>query len=78
MPVPPTSQAVIAVEPIEVLEIQLPEPIDTVENESETGEPEMHAAGYSGNKNRQAIPIIVVRYATSLPGLGKSEVREIF
>lgn len=74
LPLPPASQAIMAVQPIEVLQIQLPEPIDTVENESASAERAMHEAGYTGNTDRQAIPVIVVRYATSLPGLGKVEV----
>jgi len=72
MPLPPASKAVMAVEPIEVLQMQLPEPIDTIDNED--AEHEMEEAGYTGNENRQAIPIIVVRYSTSLPGLGTKEV----
>lgn len=73
MPLPPASQAVMAVEPIEVIQMQLPVPIDDVN--CEEGEVEMAAAGYVGNDDRQAIPIIVVRYSTSLPGLGTKAVR---
>jgi hypothetical protein len=73
MPLPPASQAVMAVEPIEVIQMQLPVPIDDVN--CEEGEVEMAAAGYVGNDDRQAIPVIVVRYSTSLPGLGTKAVR---
>lgn len=74
MPLPSPLEAVLAIQPIDVIQIQLPEPIDTVENESHTEERHMAAAGYTGNANRQAIPIVVVRYATSLPGLGTIDV----
>jgi hypothetical protein len=73
MLLPPVSEAVMAVEPIEVIQMQLSEPIDTVDDETE--EHEMAEAGYVGNDNRQAIGIIVVRYSTSLPGLGTKPVR---
>lgn len=71
MPVPISSSAVLAMEPIDVIQIKVAQPIDTAKNES--GEKEMKEVGYSGNANRQAIPIIVVRYATSLPGIGSYE-----
>ena len=49
----------MAVEPIEVIQMRLPVPIDDVN--CEEGEIEMAAAGYVGNDDRKAIPIIVVR-----------------
>jgi hypothetical protein len=71
-PLPLLSQAVLAMEPLDVLNIQLPDDIDTEENE--TGEKEMFAVGYRGNENRRAVPVVVVRYATSLKGLGTKDV----
>jgi hypothetical protein len=75
LPMPSVRQAVMAVEPLMVVQMEVPEDIDTVENETE--ENDMRRAGYVGNKNRRAIPIVVVRYATSLPGLGTSKVKMV-
>lgn len=71
-PCPSLTQAVVAMQPLDVIEIELPADIDTPDNE--TGEDEMRKHGYTGNTNRRAIPVVVVRYATALPGLGKREV----
>lgn len=65
--------AYLAVQPLAVFEVQLPEDIDDLENE--TREEEMKEAGYRGNNNRRAIPIVVVRYATAVPSLGSQKVR---
>jgi hypothetical protein len=72
LPTPSSRQAVIAIEPLSVVQMEVSEDIDSVKNE--TAEADMRQAGYVGNKNRRAIPIIVVRYATSLPGMGTSKV----
>ncbi|KAJ7874386.1 hypothetical protein B0H13DRAFT_2551651 [Mycena leptocephala] len=61
-----------AVQPLDVFEVQLPADIDTVDNQS--GDTNMKEAGYRGNNNRRAIPIIVVRYATALPSLGSQKI----
>ena len=73
LPRPSVRQAVIAIQPLAVIQMEVPEDIDSVENE--TAEEAMRQAGYIGNKNRRAIPIVVVRYATSLPELGTSKVK---
>jgi hypothetical protein len=65
-----------AVQPLDVFEVQLPADIDTVDNQS--GDTNMKEAGYRGNNNRRAIPIIVVRYATALPSLGSQKVLRLF
>lgn len=72
LPIPPTRSAVMAIQPLNVYQIDLPEDIDSADNES--GELEMKRVGYVGNTNRRAIPIILVRYATALPGFGSSKV----
>ncbi|RDB16410.1 hypothetical protein Hypma_002777 [Hypsizygus marmoreus] len=71
LPIPPARSAVLAIQPLGAFQIDLPQDIDDSRNE--TGEPEMKSAGYVGNKNRRAIPVIMVRYATSLPGLGTAK-----
>lgn len=71
LPSPHPSQACFALQVLDVVEMQLPEDIDTAENE--TGEKEMKEAGYIGNANCRAIPLIIVRYA-SLPELGSTKV----
>ncbi|KAJ6485345.1 hypothetical protein C8R47DRAFT_537099 [Mycena vitilis] len=57
----------MAIQPLDVLQIDLSDDIDKPEDES--GEPEMKSFGYVGNKNRRAVPIIVCRYATTYTGL---------
>ncbi|KAJ6628308.1 hypothetical protein B0H10DRAFT_1990823 [Mycena sp. CBHHK59/15] len=61
--------------PLDVLEIQLPDDIDDEDNEC--GDRDMAQVGYKGNRNRRAIPIIVVRYATALPSLGSQKALHI-
>lgn len=76
MSVSTTSQAVMAVQPIEVLEVQLPEPIDTIENENPLAQPYRDEVGYTRSTNRQTIPIIVVGYATGPTRIWKPEISE--
>lgn len=71
-PIPPARHAVMAIQPLDVIQIELPEDIDSFNNEN--GETEMKNAGYVGNINRRAVPVIVVRYATAYPGLGTTKV----
>lgn len=78
LPIPPRSAACLAVQPIDVVEMQLPEDIDTAENVNDVQEPEMLATGWKGNTNRRAVPIIIVRYATTLPDLGSKLVSMTF
>jgi len=66
LPIPSARQAVIVIEPLVVIQMEV-----------ETEEAEMRRVGYVGNNNRRAVPIIVVRYATPLPGLGTSKVGTI-
>ncbi|KAJ7653622.1 hypothetical protein DFH06DRAFT_523729 [Mycena polygramma] len=67
MPAPPQASAIMAIQPLDVLQIDLSDDIDKPQDES--GEPEMKSFGYVGNKNRRAVPIIVCRYATMYTGL---------
>ncbi|KAJ7147684.1 hypothetical protein C8R43DRAFT_1237197 [Mycena crocata] len=67
MPAPPQAAAIMAIQAIDVLQIDLSDDIDKPEDE--TGEPEMKSFGYVGNKNRRAVPVIVCRYATTYAGL---------
>lgn len=69
-PWPNQTQAVIAIRPLDVIELELPAPIDTAANEPD--EQDMAQAGYVGNENRKAVPVVVVRYATSSSGFGTS------
>jgi hypothetical protein len=71
---PAARTACLAVQPLDVFEVQLPDDIDNVDNESR--DELLKKAGYRGNNNRRAIPIIVVRYATALPSLGSQKVRD--
>jgi hypothetical protein len=71
---PVSRAACLAIQPLNVFEVQLPDDIDDESNESASAEPQMARAGYRGNKNRRAVGIVVVRYATSLPGLGLQKV----
>ncbi|KAJ7088128.1 hypothetical protein C8R44DRAFT_819517 [Mycena epipterygia] len=69
---PPSARtACLAIQPLNVFEVQFPDDVDDVDNES--GDEPMKKAGYRGNDNRRAIPIIVVRYATALPSLGSQK-----
>jgi hypothetical protein len=63
----------MAVESIKMIQMRLPVPINDVS--CEEGEVEIAAAGYIGNDDRQAMPIIVIGNSTSLPGLGTKAVR---
>ncbi|KII94145.1 hypothetical protein PLICRDRAFT_695188 [Plicaturopsis crispa FD-325 SS-3] len=68
LPMPHAVRACLAIQTLDIIELELPENIDSVEDDA-IGEPEMRECGYKGNKNRRAVPVIVVRYATSMPGL---------
>jgi hypothetical protein len=72
LPIPFARQAVLAIQPIDVIQIDVPANFDSFQNEN--GEPEMKQAGYLGNVKRRAVPIVVVRYATTCPGLGTTKV----
>ena len=74
LPRPIQSSAVFAMQVLDVIEIELEYDVDTREDEKDVRETEFQKYGYRGNINRRAIPVVVVRYASSLPGFGTKEV----
>ena len=74
LPPPPQSSAVFALQSLDVIDVELECDIDTREDEKCVKEPEFQMHGYNGNANRRAMPVIVVRYASSLPGFGTKDV----
>lgn len=72
-PIPPTRNALIAIQPLDVIQLEVPADIDSFDNEH--AESELRDAGYIGNVNRRAVPVIIVRYATVYPGLGTAKVK---